>query len=174
MKSYQHFFLIHQYAGNKGDRAVLFSLCRILRQINPTCKICVSTSSPELWSNDNYFLQNNIIFVPSGWDYQREPKHNIWRKFIKKFKKYTFTIMRESTLLGFESLIGRFFINSSFWQALQSSDIVISVGGHHFTTLLSKDLVSSINFDALSVTLAKKVFICFSQSFAIRLIWQIL
>jgi polysaccharide pyruvyl transferase WcaK-like protein len=38
------------------------------------------------------------------------------------------------------------------------------VGGHHFTTLLSRDIVSSINFDAC-VAIQQKPLYCFSQSF---------
>lgn len=73
--------------------------------------------------------------------------------------------MRESYLSHCSSLVNRFLINPSFFEKARRADLVISVGGHHFTTILSKDLVSSINFDAMAVMSMKKKTICFSQSF---------
>ena len=43
------------------------------------------------------------------------------------------------------------FINPGYRKVVQDADLVLSVGGHHFTTLLSRDLVSSINYDAMAV-----------------------
>ena len=42
--------LINQYSGNKGDRAVLYAMCHILKSIYRDVEITVSTSEPELWN----------------------------------------------------------------------------------------------------------------------------
>ncbi len=157
--------LIHQYAGNKGDRAVLYATCSIIRSIAPSIHISVSTSSPELWEGYSYYQEQQIEFIPSAWDYTRIPRNKKYWNIINKIKKYTFTIMRESYLSHCSSLVNRFLINPSFFEKARRADLVISVGGHHFTTILSKDLVSSINFDAMAVMSMKKKTICFSQSF---------
>lgn len=164
--------LINQYAGNKGDRAVLFAVCRLLLQIYPNCKIKVSTSDPELWDGYDYYIANQIEFVPSGWDYNRIKSHNLVWKILRKVKKYTYTILREGFLrnISFAKLLA----NPDFYKAARWSDIIISVGGHHFTTILSRDLVSSVNFDsALALQLNKRHLVCFSQSFGPFTFWNI-
>ncbi|WP_455587175.1 polysaccharide pyruvyl transferase family protein [Bacteroides sp.] len=157
--------LIHQYAGNKGDRAVLYATCSIIKSIDSSIHISVSTSSPELWKGYSYYQEQQIEFIPSAWDYTRITHNKKYWNIINKIKKYTFTIMRESYLSHTSSLVNRFLINPSFFGKARRADLIISIGGHHFTTILSKDLVSSINFDAMAVMSMKKKTICFSQSF---------
>lgn len=157
-----HFVLINQYAGNKGDRAVLYAMCNMLIRNYHDCQIVVSTSSPELWRDYSFYEKNCIRFIPSAWDYERIQPRGLYWKLLNKLKKYTFTILREATLRRIN--ICKFISNPEFYKAVTKADGVISVGGHHFTTILSRDLVSSINFDAsIAVTLNK--LICFSQSF---------
>jgi polysaccharide pyruvyl transferase WcaK-like protein len=55
--------LFNQYAGNKGDRAVLYATCQMLKRIHPDANIIVSTSSPELYDGYSYYKDNNIEFV---------------------------------------------------------------------------------------------------------------
>lgn len=154
--------LINQYAGNKGDRAVLYALCNMLIRNYPDCQVVVSTSSPELWQDYPFYEQNCIRFIPSAWDYERIQPRGLYWKLLNKLKKYTFTILRETSLRKIN--ICKFISNPEFYKAVKKADGVISVGGHHFTTILSRDLVSSINFDA-SIALTINKLICFSQSF---------
>ena len=157
--------LFNQYAGNKGDRAVLYATCRIIKDIHPDANIYVSTSSPELYDNYSYYKENNITFIPTAWDYTRVKSCRIWWKLLNRFRKYTFTILREIYLRKHFYGLTRFFINPLFRKTVKQSDIIISVGGHHYCTLLSRDLVSGINFDAMAIRLQKKSFTCFSQTF---------
>ena len=60
--------LINQYSGNKGDRAVLYAMCRILKSIYRDVEITVSTSDPELCNGYKYSASEGIRFVPWGWD----------------------------------------------------------------------------------------------------------
>lgn len=157
--------LINQYAGNKGDRAVLYATCLLLRSIDPCIEISVSTSTPKLWDGYLYYKENSIAFVPSSWDYKTGIHHKsrYWN-LLNRLHKYTFTIMREN-LLSLHLPVCRMLANPLFYKEAKSADLIISIGGHHYTTILSRDLVSSINFDAMSVLTMKKPLICFSQSF---------
>ncbi len=157
--------IINQYAGNKGDRAVLFATCRMIKNIHMEANITVSTSSPELYDGYSYYKESNIKFIPSAWDYERVNGCKWYWKFLNRFKKYTFTILRESYLHNSFKWITRFFINPQFRNAVLDADHIISVGGHHYCTLLSTDLVSGINFDAMSILHQNKTFTCFSQTF---------
>jgi len=156
------FLLIHQYAGNKGDRAVLYAMCRLLIEEYPSSEIVVSTSQPQLWEGYKYYIDNNIRFIPSAWDYHNTESHSPYWKILDASKKYTFTLLRETYLRNIK--ICRWLANPSFVKECKASDVVLSVGGHHFTTLLSTDLVSGINFDSMVATIYHKM-ICFSQSF---------
>ncbi|MBO7230449.1 MAG: polysaccharide pyruvyl transferase family protein [Bacteroidaceae bacterium] len=157
--------LFNQYAGNKGDRAVLYATCRIIKDIHPNANIYVSTSSPELYKDYSYYQNNNITFIPTAWDYARVKSNRTYWKVLNSFKKYTFTILREIYLRKFCYGITRLFINPLFRKAVKQADKIISVGGHHYCTLLSRDLVSGINFDAMAIKLQNKSFTCFSQTF---------
>lgn len=156
------FFLVNQYSGNKGDRAVLYAMCRLIKSSYPDSQITVSTSDSSLWNGYEYYVSEGISFVPWSWDYDSVSSHKPYWKILNSVKKYTFSIHREAILRNLS--ITRFLANPKFYSALKSADVVISVGGHHFTTMLSRDLVSGINFDAMSV-LSTKPMICFSQSF---------
>ncbi len=157
--------LIHQYAGNKGDRAVLFAMCSMIKSLDNSVHISVSTSSPELWDNYEYYKEQEIEFIPSAWDYERIDRCRWYWNKINRLKKYTFTLMRECYLNGCSRLVNTFLINPIFYRIAKKADVVISVGGHHFTTILSRDLVSSINFDAMAILSMGKNLSCFSQSF---------
>ena len=156
--------LIHQYAGNKGDRAVLFAICRLLLNSVQNISITVSTSDRTLWEGSSLSTNNNITFIPSAWDYCDVPTNKkLYFSILSKIKKYTFTIMRELCLRR-NLNVAKYFANPYFLKAANESDRIISVGGHHFTTLLSRDLVSSINFDSIVLYNIRKPMICFSQS----------
>ena len=157
--------LFNQYAGNKGDRAVLYATCQMLKRIHPDANIIVSTSSPELYDGYSYYRDNNIEFIPTAWDYTRVKDCAFYWKMLNKVSKYTFTILREVYLRKCCYGITRLFINPLFRNAVRKADKIISVGGHHYCTLLSRDLVSDINFDAMAVRLQGKSFTCFSQTF---------
>ena len=154
--------LIHQYAGNKGDRAVLYGLCRVLLTHKKDIRIIVSTSNPSLWTGYSFYTENHIQFIRNSWNF---PQKGWWWKILQRFKKYTFTIQRELFLHNLHRFLGYIFINPEFVKACKKSDIIISVGGHHFTTILSRDLVSSINYDAISTFIINKPLYCISQSF---------
>lgn len=154
------FFLFNQYAGNKGDRAVLFALSNLILNNWKEAEIVVATSDPELWKDYGFYHANNIKFISNAWSY---PSQGIYWRIINRLKKYSFTILREGFLKNID--FSKFVVNPEFRKYIKSADVAISVGGHHFTTILSRDLVSDANFDSMAVLLAKKRLIAFSQSF---------
>jgi colanic acid/amylovoran biosynthesis protein len=158
--------IINQYAGNKGDRAVLFALCNLLLRNRNDLQIKVATSDPLLWKEYSYYKNNNIEFIPSAWDYENVSGffNILYFRFIARFKRYTYTIIRENYIL-FNLPITRFFSNPVFRKSAKDSDVIISVGGHHFTTILSKDLVSDLPFELCIALSLNKNTVLFSQSF---------
>lgn len=157
--------LFCQYAGNKGDRAVLYATCRLIKSICPDANIVVATSSPELYNDYFYYQENDIVFIPEAWDFTRVTSCRLYWRMIKRIRKYTFTILREVYLRKCLYGITRFFINPSFRMAVKRADVIISVGGHHYCTLLARDVVAEANFAAMAIRLQKKDFVCFSQTF---------
>jgi polysaccharide pyruvyl transferase WcaK-like protein len=160
--------IIHQYAGNKGDRAVLYALCLQLLKFQGEKSIVVSTSDTELWKGYSFYETNNIKFIPWGWDYKRILGGNAIQKLywfiLEKVKKYTFTIVRENFLTINLKFIYRLFTNPQFYHEIKTSEIIISTGGHHYTTLLSRDLISPISFDSIIAIGCRKKMILWSQS----------
>ena len=157
--------IINQYAGNKGDRAVLFALCRLLISNVKVIQITVSTTDPSLWKDYSFYEDNNIDFIPSAWDYNNVSgilKRNYF-KLLQKIHKYTYSVLRENDL-RFNLPIERFLVNPTFYKVAKKSDIIISTGGHHYTTILSKDLVSHLPFELCSAIKLNKNTIIFSQS----------
>lgn len=160
--------IINQYSANKGDRGVLFAMVRELLKVKDL-EITVSTHDPKLWENYSFYKKNNIKFVPWGWDFNTLEGMNIFEKIyfkvLNKFKKYTYTINRKLFLKNiYSKILFRLISNPEYFRALNNSDIVISTGGHHVTTILSIDAISSQIYDiSLSLSLRKKTII-WSQS----------
>jgi colanic acid/amylovoran biosynthesis protein len=143
--------IINQYAANKGDRAVLFAMVSEL--LKHGVNISVSTHKPSLWQNYDFYSENNVKFIPWGWDFEtnlgKSFYGNLFCKMLIKLKKYTYTINRQLFLLSkkIPFYIFRLLMNQQFYQALQKTDIVISTGGHHVTTLLARDAISAQLYD---------------------------
>lgn len=158
----KNILILNQYAANKGDRAVLFALVSEL--LKHTNKITVSTSDPELWKGYTYYEDHNISFVPWGWDYQTESSGI--KRFLNSIKRYTYTINRELFLRAdpiFRWLVP-FISNRLFSEALDRADIVISTGGHHITTILARDAISTQMFDLSQAIWKKKQLVLWSQT----------
>jgi polysaccharide pyruvyl transferase WcaK-like protein len=168
MKTGRNIFIINQYAANKGDRAVLYALVRLVSGLNPR-KIVVSSHDPLLWEGFEPVNGNEVTFVPWGWDYITSVDGNLvtkgWFRFLERVRKYTYTLVREMFLAGIRiPAIYSLFANPRFFAALRRSDVAISTGGHHITTLLSRDAISEQIFD-MAVTLgSRKKLVLWSQS----------
>ena len=160
--------IINQYAANKGDRAVLFAMVSEL--LKHRVNVSVSTHNPSLWKSYDFYSENNVKFVPWGWDFETNLDKsflgNMYWNMLNKLKKYTYTINRQLFLLSnkIPFSIFRLLMNQKFYQALQKADIVISTGGHHVTTLLARDAISAQLYDlSLAISSGKPTYI-WSQS----------
>jgi polysaccharide pyruvyl transferase WcaK-like protein len=156
--------IINQYAGNKGDRAVLYALCNLILKENKGANITVATSKVAMWDDYFFYKENNIKFVPGGWDFESDLEGSQYYKLLEKIKKYTYTLLRENYLSFQLPLLSKLLSHPEYYNSLKNSDLIISTGGHHFTTILSKDLVSDLPYElAIALSLKKRVCL-FSQS----------
>lgn len=158
--------IINQYSGNKGDRAVChFLLTEIIKLGN--YNIVLSTNDRNNWKNDPFINDNNIKIVPWGWNVENfNPKNRIdWerRRFFRLIglPYVLLRINKNKKGLGLASL----FINSEFKKAIESSDIVLSTGGHHLTTRFSPNNHNELLFDLATATLINQKLILWSQTF---------
>jgi len=158
--------IINQYSGNKGDRAVCFYLLSELIKY-PDLKIFLSTNNRNNWKNESIIIDNDINLVPWAWNVEGfNPKNRLhWekRRFFRKilFPYLINRLIKDKKGLGFGSL----FVNNEFINTINSSDIVISTGGHHLTTRFAPNLVSELFFDICTTVLLSKKIYFWSQTF---------
>lgn len=156
--------IINQYSSNKGDRAVLYALIKLLDKYD-NIEITVSTSTISDW--DNTFSNNNIKFVPWGWDYHQEIHNPLLKlKFflLRRIWRLTYTIIRIALVRNLNFSLINQLINPVFLDALKNSDLVLSTGGHHITTILAQNAISTQMFDLASCLIYKKKTVLWSQS----------
>jgi len=159
--------VINHYSCNKGDRAILYFIARELDR-NGVSRITISTHDRRYWQGDTSRLQGNPDFVPWGWntenpnvtgrltDLKRKGRAILWR--------FSYSSIRRRLLKGSKIGFNRFLANHEFLKALEQSDLVVSTGGHHITTLLSRDAVSEQLYDMALAVLSGKPVVLWSQS----------
>jgi len=156
--------IINQYSANKGDRAVLFSLLRLLRSYKDLL-VTVSTSNPLDWKGQ--FTDENINVIPWGWDYHVNAG-SLFKKLkfflLRRIQPITYSFLRTILIRSLPSVWIKPIVNPKFYRAALNSDLVISTGGHHITTLLAKNAVSSQLFDLGCSIVLKKKTILWSQT----------
>jgi polysaccharide pyruvyl transferase WcaK-like protein len=156
--------IINQYSANKGDRAVLFSLLRLLKPFKDLL-VTISTSDPSDW--ESQFTNEGINLVPWGWDYHVNTR-NLFKKLkfflLRRIQPMTYSVLRTILIRSLPSGLIKPIVNPAFYRAVMNSDLVISTGGHHITTLLTKNAVSSQLFDLGCCIVLKKKMILWSQT----------
>jgi polysaccharide pyruvyl transferase WcaK-like protein len=156
--------IINQYSSNKGDRAVLYALVKLLGKYKDY-DITVSTSNISDW--DNSFIKERIKFVPWGWDYHLATSNYFLKiKFfiLRRIVNLTYALVRTVLLRNYKSIIISPFINPEFLTALKETDIVISTGGHHITTILADNAISPQVFDLACCLIYNKPVVLWAQS----------
>jgi len=156
--------IINQYSANKGDRAVLFSLLRLLKPFEDL-SVTVSTSDSSDWKGQS--ITEGINLVPWGWDYHVNESTLFTKvKFflLRRIQPITYSFLRTILIRRLPSGFIKPIVNPAFYRAVMSSDLVISTGGHHITTLLAKNAVSSQLFDLGCCIVLKKKTILWSQT----------
>jgi len=156
--------IINQYSGNKGDRAVLFSLLNLLKPYKDLL-VTVSTSDPSDW--EGQFINEGISIIPWGWDYHVNTK-NLFKKLkfflLRRIQPITYSLLRTALIRSLPSYLIKPIVNPAFYRAVLNTDLIISTGGHHITTLLAKNAVSSQLFDLGCCIFLKKKTILWSQT----------
>jgi len=161
--------VINQCSTNKGDRAVLFFVLRELAR-NSIDQVTVSASNPEYWEEKPDFPETAVRVIPWGWDNSRKKDVGFWGKVIHRIQKVilkrriNFPLVRNALIAGKRPWYLRFLVNRQFVKALRQSDIVISTGGHHITTMFVPDAATPQIFDMAVVLLYKKPLLLWSQS----------
>jgi len=155
--------IINQYSENRGDRAVLNSLTRMLLKLNN--EIVVSTKTPNNYRDYLFYHQNGIEFCNWGWDFSNSEDLSIFYRAINKIIKFiSLPILRINFRFFRSKFIVNAFSKNNFIKALESADIVISTGGHHIATILDKDSINSQTVDISSSLIYNKHTILWSQT----------
>ena len=161
--------VINQCSTNKGDRAVLFFVLRELMR-NGIDQITVSASNPEYWEEWPDFPETAVQIIPWGWDNSRKKDVGFWGKVIHRIQKVilkgriNFPLVRNALIAGKRPWYLRLLVNRQFVKAIRESDIVISTGGHHITTMFVPDAVTPQIFDMAVALLYEKPLLLWSQS----------
>lgn len=161
--------VINQCSTNKGDRAVLYSVLRELSR-NGYNQVTVSTSQPQYWQDWPDFPGGlEISLVPWGFCRPRKKEAGILAKVLYRIKfmlaKYVcFSVVRDAFLKGKSTWYTGFFCNKDYLKALKETDVVISTGGHHITTIIAKSMATPQIFDMMLALIYNKPLLLWSQS----------
>ncbi len=161
--------VINQCSTNKGDRAVLFFVLRELAR-NGIDQVTVSASNPEYWEEKPDFPEIAVRVIPWGWDNSRKKDVGFWGKVIHRIQKVmlkrriNFPLVRNALIAGTRPWYLRFLVNRQFVKAIRETDIIISTGGHHITTMFVPDAVTPQIFDMAAALLYEKPLLLWSQS----------
>lgn len=159
--------VINHYAGNKGDRAVLYFVLRELAR-NGSTSITVSAHQRLFWPNAITVEGEKVRFV--SWGQLREIENE--SQFLKSFavratnklrREYFFPILKylvTNNVPRFSKIMA----TSEFWNALNEADVVIGTGGHHIQTRFTSESISSLTYDMALALLARKPLFLWSQT----------
>lgn len=159
--------IINQYAGNKGDRAVAYLEIRELLKNNNIEKIYLSSNNPDWWSSDDFMKNLRLEIIPWGWNVQGfNPRNRIdWEKRrIRRVFVLPFLAWCYNKNIKLPYCLSKIFVNNKYLKAVESSDVIISTGGHHLTTRFSENLRGELMFDMIVASMYKKL-ILWSQTY---------
>ena len=160
-------FVINHYAANKGDRAILYFICRELIR-NNIKSITVSAHNDSFWSKGLSINDRKIRFVPWGQEKQFTSACNklnsIAIRAANKFRRqYAFSILKGFLKHNILAVLP-FVSTNEFKKALKDADLVIGTGGHHIQTRFTSESLSPLTYDMALTLLSKKPLVLWSQS----------
>lgn len=160
--------VINQCATNKGDRAVLYSVLQELKR-NGIQDVTVSTSNPDYWEANPDYPEMDVNFVNWGWGKGRKMDPTIIDKIIYRGilfvrTKLIFPLVRNALLNDKCPGYIHHLCDKKFVEALKNSDLVISTGGHHLTTIIAKCMITPQIFDMALALIFGKPLVLWSQS----------
>jgi len=161
-------FIINQCATNKGDRAVLYMILRELLHngFNP---VTVSTSNPAYWHDALDLPDLDVKFVPWGFGKPRKKDACLLSKIFHRIKfilakRISFPVIRNAFIKNKKPWYIDLFCDKNYLQAVRDSDVVVSTGGHHITTIIAKSMVTSQLFDMMVALMHRKPLLLWSQT----------
>lgn len=158
--------IINQYSGNKGDRAVCYFLISEIAK-HKEFDITLSSSDTISWKDEKIITDNNVKLVPWGWNVEGfNPKNRFhWekRRFMRLFGLPYLINRLNKKKNGL--CLGNLWINKEFKNAIETSDFVVSTGGHHLTTKFTPDCHNELLFDLVATTLINPKLIFWSQTY---------
>ena len=160
--------VINHYAGNKGDRAVLYFLVRELKRFG-CADITVSAHDRAFWTSAQDSIVDGVKLVPWGWSVEggmggtRVSRRVKWEK-RRFYRKIALPLLCRRIGSGGHLGVFRAFVNREYLKAISSSDLVISTGGHHITTRFLQNFVSPLMFDLLVARMVASRLLLWSQT----------
>jgi len=162
--------IINQYANNKGDRAILFFIVRELVRNGILARdICVSTNDRKPWMDSPVKEYANIRFIKWGWNGESKSPVRFLTRVSSGLKKryylhFCIPIVRLVVTHSWKLPFSFLFCSRDFKKALRESDLTISTGGHHLTTILTGGDLSEQMYDMALVLSMGKPLVLWAQS----------
>ena len=163
--------VVNHCSHNKGDNSVLFFLANKLKEWNGVSSLTVSTSDGEKPFWDESFLFEDVTFWGSGKIFNSKDESILGKVFLKiKNKLYKRFVYRcilflYARKIDYLALIWiKFFYDKRFLDMVASSDVIVSTGGHHLSSVLDVDGVNAQFCDLVVVLLYNKRLMLWSQS----------
>ncbi len=159
--------VINQHGSNKGDRAVLTALLRELDR-NHVSDVTVSVHDPQFCRPDDFETDAVLRFIPWGWRVESSGRARTSR-LARSIRHHWYRAIAHPLIRRFYGArCLRYFsaalTNPEFTNAARASDLVISTGGHHFTTLLAREAVSPQFHDLAVACMLNRSVAIWSQS----------
>ncbi|QCU89544.1 polysaccharide pyruvyl transferase family protein [Thiomicrorhabdus sediminis] len=157
--------VINHCSHNKGDNSVLFFLLKLIEK-KFNCEVVVSISGER-----PFWLDNNVETVPWGRRglFSNAKIFNLISKFVIKFQNVVLLplILKALSNQLFTKAAKNLFtyiFNDDFKKAIETSDLIISTGGHHISTVLDSGGMNQQFLDMMYVNLRGKSMVLWSQS----------
>ncbi|MBE6413519.1 MAG: polysaccharide pyruvyl transferase family protein [Verrucomicrobiaceae bacterium] len=149
-----------QFASNKGDRAIAEFIISCLKKI-PNTSITLSTTEPHLWQN-----LESVNVVGFGYkNFLDKIKNSILGRVLIKIQSLFYSKLVYPRLLSYgnkSKLIK--FLSKDYIELVKESDLVIVTGGHHITSIRSRNALFSVTYDIGLISIFAKKYILWSQT----------
>ncbi len=153
--------IINHTSGNKGDRAMLVALLRDMARLGYR-RFTVSMDRSDRWAADALDALSVQGVVPWGWS---RPRSRVEAR-LRRLRYVHLGIPRLTRALERGHRLGDVGASAdpAFVHALHSADLIISVGGHRVTTLLSPNLATCQAHDLALAALSPAPLLLWSQT----------
>lgn len=159
--------IINHCSHNKGDNSVLCYLVNMLGLKKEP--FTISTSSGELpeWADSS--LCNSVIWGPGRWFNYKDITGVKYKLFRIKQEIYIriFSVIIFLYSNNYDKLVRAIFnviYNKKFLKEIRESELIISTGGHHISSVLDKDGINPQLVDMICADVNNKKLLLWAQS----------